>query len=172
MASCCSADPRLLRDDPAACPACGTKGRAVPLVTLKSLLKPRALELLDAGRQYLFCPAAGCEVVYFTDTPQPVYTLTDLKVPVFPKDAGDDVPVCYCFHWTRRRLREDLLAHGRSTAPAAISALVRRGVCGCEVNNPQGSCCLGNVQRVVRELQEARAAAGGAGGDGGAAGPA
>lgn len=160
MASCCGVDPRGVRHDPGACPACGTRGKPVPLVTLKSLLKPRALALLDAERQYLFCPSPDCDVVYFADAPELLYAVTDLKVPVFPKDAGDDVPVCYCFHWTRRRLREDLLAHGRSTAPAAISALVRRGVCGCEVNNPQGSCCLGNVQRVLQELQPAPAPAG------------
>ncbi len=25
----------------------------------------------------------------------------DLKVPVFQKDSDMDVPVCYCFDWTR-----------------------------------------------------------------------
>lgn len=153
MASCCAMDPGARRGDPTSCPACGTRGRPVPPITLKSLLRPGALERLDPRQQYLFCPAADCDVVYFGAAPQPLYTVTDLKVPVFPKDRGDDVPVCYCFHWTRRRLRDDLRTHGRSTAPGAIQALVRREVCGCEVNNPQGSCCLGNVQRVVRELQ-------------------
>nr|WP_308808493.1 hypothetical protein [Insulibacter thermoxylanivorax] len=35
---------------------CGQNGRRVPLVTLKSLLKPAALATLEPDRDYAFCP--------------------------------------------------------------------------------------------------------------------
>jgi hypothetical protein len=33
-----------------------------------------------------------------------------------------------------------------------VTEHIRAGRCGCNVNNPQGSCCLGNIQAVVKEL--------------------
>ncbi|TBX75972.1 hypothetical protein E0M25_15535 [Bacillus mycoides] len=29
---------------------------------------------------------------------------------------------------------------------------IRENRCGCEVNNPQGSCCLGNVITYIRKM--------------------
>jgi hypothetical protein len=29
---------------------------------------------------------------------------------------------------------------------------VKAGNCACEVRNPQGSCCLGNVQATVKQV--------------------
>lgn len=26
--------------------------------------------------------------------------------------------------------------------------------CGCEVNNPQGSCCLGNVSAFIKQVKK------------------
>ncbi|HEY6324505.1 MAG TPA: hypothetical protein VJA16_23410 [Thermoanaerobaculia bacterium] len=39
---------------------------------------------------------------------------------------------------------------------AAIRERVQAGDCACEVRNPTGRCCLGEVQRVVRELSGER----------------
>ncbi len=135
------------------CPGCGTLGKPVELITLKSLLRPPALERLDPGVAYFFCENSPCEVVYFASGL--VFSVDDVKVPVFQKDPGLDVPVCYCFGWTRRLLADELAATGQSTAAAHISGHVRAGRCGCEVNNPQGSCCLGNVRATVKALQGA-----------------
>src|SRR5690606_34684642 len=88
--------------------------------------------------------------VYFAADGAPFRTAA-VKVPVYQKDPGDDVPVCCGFGWTRRRIRDELAQTGKSTASATIAAHVKAGRCGCEVNNPQGACCLGNVQAVVRQ---------------------
>ena len=32
---------------------------------------------------------------------------------------------------------------------AAVEAGIRAGKCACDIRNPQGSCCLGNVRAVV-----------------------
>ncbi len=132
------------------CPQCGQEGKPIGLVTLKSLLRPEALERLNPQTAYAFCAAPQCDVVYFAADGAPFRT-ADVKVPVYQKDPGEDVPVCYCFGWTRRRIRDELAQTGKSTASATIAAHVKAGRCGCEVNNPQGACCLGNVQAVVRQ---------------------
>src|SRR5690606_3948178 len=89
--------------------------------------------------------------IYTTTWDSSPFRTADVKVPVYQKDPGEDVPVCYCFGWTRRRIRDELAQTGKSTASATIAAHVKAGRCGCEVNNPQGACCLGNVQAVVRQ---------------------
>lgn len=42
-----------------------------------------------------------------------------------------------------------LEANGRSAVVADISAGIKAGPCACDLRNPQGSCCLGNVRGVV-----------------------
>ena len=49
-------------------------------------------------------------------------------------------------------IRREIAAHGRSTASERITALVKADRCACELRNPQGSCCLGNVASATRSL--------------------
>ena len=56
-----------------------------------------------------------CPVVYFSEQGQ-TYTSDDLKVPVFQKGSGEQVPLCYCFGWSLRRIREEIEQFGASSA--------------------------------------------------------
>lgn len=132
------------------CPQDATKGKTISLITLKSLLKPKALEQLNPNANYRFCNSYNCSVVYFSAEGQ-VFTTSDLKVPVFQKNSAETVPVCYCFGWTRQAIREEIENSGESSAVASIMAHVKAKRCGCEVNNPQGSCCLSNLQSLVNQ---------------------
>ncbi|AFZ69710.1 putative iron-sulfur cluster-binding metallochaperone [Deinococcus peraridilitoris] len=147
--SCCTTSEALT-----SCPACGARGKTIKLITLKALLLPHALTTLEPAEHYRFCPDAACEVTYFSD--HRAYSRADVKVPVYQKDPGDSVPVCYCFAYTRRNL--ELAAHDESTheIPRVIQDHIKAGRCGCEVNNPQGSCCLGNVNKALTRLREAK----------------
>lgn len=62
------------------------------------------------------------------------------------------VHVCYCFSWTRERLSQAIVTDQQPTDQ--IKAHVQAGRCGCEVNNPQGACCFGNVNAFVRGLKK------------------
>ncbi|MGQ9873055.1 putative iron-sulfur cluster-binding metallochaperone [Leptodesmis sp.] len=135
------------------CPHDRSQGKPVKVLILKSLLVPQSLERLNPQVDYQFCSSANCPVVYFSAAGD-VFTTDDLKVPVFQKDPGQEVPVCYCFGWTRQRIQQDLEQQGQTSAIAAITAHIKAGRCGCEVNNPQGSCCLKNVRDYVSGRQE------------------
>ncbi|GAA0391237.1 hypothetical protein GCM10008933_22710 [Paenibacillus motobuensis] len=74
------------------------------------------------------------------------------KVSVFQKDDSLDVPVCYCFGWTRERLIQAVREHQLPTDH--IQEQIQANRCGCEVNNPQGACCLGNVTAFIRTLDK------------------
>lgn len=133
------------------CPHDGTKGKPVEVITLKSLLVPSALERLDVTNAYGFCPSNDCPVVYFTEQGQ-TFRTSDLKVPVFQKDEDAAVSICYCFGWNRQRIHEEFERLGKSNVMDMITAHIKAKRCGCEVNNPQGSCCLGNVRLVVEQI--------------------
>lgn len=145
--SCCGTKDQISNDG--RCPLCGMKGKTVQIITLKSLLTPSTLESLNPEAVYLFCPEKACEVVYFEGSN--TFTTDQLKVVVFQKDPGEDVPVCYCFDWTRGRIAAEIQTTGKSTAVERITEHIKVGRCGCEVNNPQGSCCLGNVRSVIKQ---------------------
>ncbi len=139
--------------DAALCASCGQKGREVDVLTVKSMLTPSALATLDISQRFRFCSHPACKVVYFGHTGQQ-FLIEDMSIPVFQKDTRPSVPVCYCFGWTRARIREELSSTGTSTAAASISAHIKAGRCACEVNNPQGACCLGNVASSVKEARQ------------------
>ncbi|SEB49581.1 copper chaperone Copz family protein [Paenibacillus sp. GP183] len=145
MESCCQTSSKLKTIY--IYPSCGQNGKSVPPVTLKALLKPSALEIFQPELSYAFCSTPSCDVVYFSDTQ--TFSKDTLKVSVFQKEDSLDVPVCYCFGWTRERLKA---VQDKKQPIDHIREQVQADRCGCEVNNPQGSCCLGNVTAFVRNL--------------------
>jgi len=155
MADCC-AIPEKPATAPAVlhCPVSGTRSRQVDAKTVKSLV--RHLPFGEPATQYYFCESPDCDVVYFPHRAGATrYYRDDLLVRVWPKDRRDDTPVCYCFGVTPKQIREELEGAGSPTAAARIKAEVQAGNCACEVKNPSGKCCLGNIARATQELRAA-----------------
>jgi Zinc binding domain/BFD-like [2Fe-2S] binding domain len=159
MSDCCSVNGK-----PAAapsvmvCPVNGARSKQVDMLTVRSLV--RRLPLGMANAQYYFCEAPQCDVVYFPSSPQaPIFRRADLLVRVGGKETRDPIPVCYCFGFTRKDIEDEVAQTGHSTISDRITAEVKAGNCACEVKNPSGKCCLGNVTRVVQHC--ARAVQGG-----------
>lgn len=133
------------------CPTCGQKGKKVDSLTLKAMLDVSLLAVRDVP--YNFCRTSDCPVIYFAADGVQVFTKDQIRVPVHQKEPADDnVPVCYCFHHSPATIRAELLATGRSTVVEEIEAGIKAGQCACEIRNPQGSCCLGNVGTVVKRV--------------------
>lgn len=147
---CC---PALVDEsDPKRCPVSGTIGTRVDLLTVKALLSMAALQRLE-GKAYRFCPEPSCDLVYFDRAAASVFTKQDLSVRVGLKESEDPIPVCYCFGFTVADVRNDIAKWGETAIPASIAAEVRAGHCACEVKNPEGSCCLGNVSRAIEGIK-------------------
>lgn len=148
----CCAPSNLIEAVRTECPSCGEKGKNVQLITLKSLLQASPLETIEPENSYLFCSNPACSIVYFSRNHSQTFVENDLKVPVYQKNQSVDVPVCYCFEWTRERLLQTVNTNQKPASQ--IKAHVQAGRCGCEVNNPQGACCLGNVNDFIRGFKE------------------
>lgn len=160
MDTCCELHPPRACP-PTPCPQCGAKGSTVARITLGALLKPEARPRIPRQDEFCFCKTPSCQVVYFSDG-QALFQKDDLAVPVGLKEPGNPTaPVCYCFGLTPRNIREEVEQTGKSTAINQIKAQVKSGNCYCEVTNPQGSCCLGNVAKAVQAATSAKSMKGG-----------
>ena len=98
---------------------------------------------------YFFCSQHDCATVYFSQ--ENSFIADALREAVYQKDDAGDVPVCYCFGWTRGRIETEIKKMGKSTSVDTIAGHVKAGKCACEIRNPQGTCCLGNVSELVKK---------------------
>ena len=146
MGDCCVVKPTT-PTSPTRCPECGRQGRLVQRITVKAMLRPTALMRLSAPEHRL-CSTPACRIVYFGRSE--VFDREEIVVPVFQKEPEKDRTVCYCFAVTEGDIRREVAETGRSEAVERIRALVRAERCACEVKNPQGGCCLGDVVATTR----------------------
>ena len=144
MSNCC---PSSKNSEVLSCSHCQKKGKAIQAVTLKSQLKPQAMRQITDG-QYFFCKTPECEVVYFNAHSQ--FNTEDIREKVFQKDPSPDCYVCYCFGFSRGEIFKDAQTDKPGIAQQ-ITAWTAAKKCACELRNPQGSCCLGNVKQVEKE---------------------
>jgi hypothetical protein len=158
--SCCGSAcaPRPAEARPERCPRCGQRGRLVAPLTLRSILRPDRAGEVDDLVAYGFCPNRSCDALYF-DAGEWIATKRDARVRVGIKETTDPLPLCYCFGFARADVRHEVATTGACAIPDRITAEVRAGRCACEVKNPSGSCCLGEVRRAVKEAQAELAAA-------------
>jgi hypothetical protein len=120
---------------------------------MENLLKPEVVTLVR-DTNYFFDRTADCDVVYFSNQGDSYFTKDALTVRVGIKANEPPTPICYCFGHTKESAGREFLATGRSTVAERITAEVQVGNCSCQIKNPSGKCCLGDVQRVVKQLQE------------------
>lgn len=133
------------------CSTCHRKARKVEPITVDRILKDGPRRAL-MNTQYHFCETPTCEVVYFSNETGQYFTKDDVRVPVGLKETRNPIPICYCFGHTVGSARDEIMCTGRSTVVDSITAEIEAGNCACEVKNPSGRCCLGEVSKVVKAL--------------------
>lgn len=152
---CCTSATRA-PDGDVKCPGCGKVAKAVSCRTVAAMVTGGLA--VAAHDRYRYCPTPRCPVVYYDDAGT-VVERAGVRVRVNAKDPSPDVPLCYCFAYTRRAIAEEVAARGYSTASAAIEREVKAGHCACEVKSPSGRCCLGDVRSYEKEMVRQRGGA-------------
>jgi hypothetical protein len=137
------------------CPACGQEGQTVEKLTLKHHVNPEHLGAVERGA-FNFCRTRDCEAVYFNGDGVTLRK-SDVRTRVGLKETADPLPICYCFGFTEKMAREEVSATGKCTIPQRITAEIKAGNCACEIRNPQGNCCLGNVNAAVKKAMASAA---------------
>lgn len=135
------------------CPVCLKTGKLIDSITLKALLSVPLTQIRHVD--YRFCRTLDCPVIYYTQDGTQTFRENDLRERVFQKHvAADDVFVCYCFRHTTGSIKEKFANHQTDSVIASITAGIQAGQCACDIRNPQGSCCLGNVRQFIHSLED------------------
>jgi hypothetical protein len=139
--------------EPGRCSCCGTGGIRVPASTVRALVRGDLRGQVREG-SYLLCPNPGCAQVYTAPEGARSLAKPDLAVRVGFKEQDAPHLVCYCFEHSAEEIEGELHANGHTGIPESISNEVKAGRCACDVKNPKGSCCLGDVNRAVAQAKE------------------
>lgn len=143
---CCADDGAREVSPHLTCPTCSGRGRKVAATTLDALLREGTTR---GSEGYRFCPTVGCPTAYFGEATGHVIGVVSVAVRVGQKEDAPDRTLCYCFQFTAADVEQDAASAGGSTIVDEIKEHCRRGDDRCEVTNPQGACCLGNVRTVA-----------------------
>ncbi len=135
------------------CPMSGEVTKPVGRKTVESLIKPEAKEALTP-QPYYFCDTPHCDTVYVSALGDHVITKDMLTVRVGIKETEDPIPLCYCFGYDRKTVRDDIRRTGDTDIQRIITRRVKAGECRCEETNPSGDCCLGAVARAIKHARE------------------
>jgi len=132
------------------CPTNGRIGKLVDIQIVKSMLDLPLTELHSG--QYYFCKESDCPTVYYNADGQ-TFTESNLRERVYQKNPADDtVKVCYCFRHTPESIRDEINLTGKTTVISSITDGIQMELCACDIRNPQGNCCLGNVKALVKRI--------------------
>lgn len=141
-----------LRPD-TACPGCNQKGKIVQGQTVKALLSDSLRSIQDT--QYYFCRTQSCPVVYYSTDGKSTFTTAQLRERVYQKEPDTQgIFVCYCFKHTVAGIRS-ATPEARTSIIKDIEAGIQADQCACGLRNPQGSCCLGNVKALAKQIEQA-----------------
>jgi len=145
--NCCSTQPK----GKVICPNCGEKAKGILGKTLDALLTTQTKNSLVCLDGFYYCKTATCKTVYFRD--EITLTQESVEVVVGLKEGANPATLCYCFEWSKERIKKELLDTGKTIALDDIKAKMENPGCSCEVMNPSGGCCLGDVTQAIKEIK-------------------
>ena len=123
------------------CPICGTKGKKVSNVTVKSLIKGDFL-FVKTQSAYI-CVNKKCSVVYYQENYPKYYSKEEVKVPIWFKEKYNQYIVCYCHQIYLNDIVE-LVQHideQNVTKKEVLKYLNKQEQEDCLHLNPLGECC-------------------------------
>jgi hypothetical protein len=143
----------MLTSERQGCPSCGGTGKPVKPITIESLVADAARARAALGRLSLLRRAILRGRLFPSR-----YWRADREErgprPDRAETTEEPRPVCYCFEHTVKEIEAEILATGTSQVADEITEKCRQGLDRCEETNPQGSCCLGNVRRAMKEARQ------------------
>jgi len=145
--NCCTPQPK----GKALCPECGENAKIVLGKTVEHLLTGKARSDLYDFDGFHYCKTPSCRVVYFRK--ETILTQKDISVTVGLKEDAEPATVCYCFGWTKEKIKNELQRNGRTIALDDIKAKMKDPGCSCEILNPSGGCCLGDVGKAIKTIE-------------------
>jgi len=146
--NCCTPQPKSKIE----CPQCHEKAKGVLGKTVEHLLTDEAKKNLMCFNGFYYCKTPTCQVIYFRNNE--IMTQKELSVVVGLKKGAASNTVCYCFDWTKDKIKSELEAKEKTIAIEDIKSKMENPGCSCEILNPSGGCCLGDVSKAIKDIKE------------------
>lgn len=137
----------------ALCPHCKNKGKTVKGITIASLVNGERLRELESTEEFRFCATQSCKLAYFNFNTGEVISKTEVTVRIGIKETSSPRMACYCFSHTVESIEEEVRESGQSVVPQSITEHCRFGRDRCSELNPKGSCCLGDINKIIQQAQ-------------------
>lgn len=154
MENCCiKHEDRETKND-SFCPLDQSKGKRVKIKTIRNHIKGKWQREVKTNSDYFFCSSRGCDVVYFSNEGQ-IFKKDQMRTMVGEKEIKNP-EICYCFNFFESDIRDEIETSGKTRIPDFIKERIKEGSCACEIMNPSGSCCLGNISKAVKRIKNAR----------------
>ncbi len=144
---CCNEQEKSLDN---MCPGC--EKPAVSIETVKAMTDFPLWEI-EPGDKFFFNNEPDSKNVYFSTQTGMQIDESDIREKVFAKHSDeDDTYVCYCFKVKVGDLRKASIEE-REAIFAKIKASSAKGQCSCKTRNPKGSCCVGDVKKLIDKFK-------------------
>lgn len=148
---CCSTGAQAVSSGVKLCSKCGKPGWNVPDTAVQNLIKEEHRSKLASGDNYI-CINPDCQVVYYNPLNGRIFEKDAVRVKVWFKDSGDDVPLCYCNEISRGKIKEAWQQGARTYADVVNITSGATVKCNCKYENPSGRCCSGVINDFLDEL--------------------
>lgn len=139
------------------CQECQKPGSIVSLKTITSLLKLEIQSTINRDLDYFFCSTQDCNIAYFSLESTSHFSKQDLIVPVGLKEIKNNdatATLCYCFNFTAAMIRAEIEYASNTTILGQIKTRMQANACECEIKNPSGHCCLGEIAHFIKSEQK------------------
>lgn len=153
MSDCCSVSHIETKSTEIKCPSCDQKGKQVDLTTIRSMTRRNFPHYGELTQGLLCLNPDDLTVYYFSNLDFTVYQ-DDVVTDIGFKTNAITKTVCYCFRHTKHDIIDDYLKHGKSKIENDVRQKVKDKQCTCEVSNPKGKCCLGDIRTVIKGVEE------------------
>lgn len=148
MSDCCSVSHKN-KSTEIKCPTCEQEGKHVELLTIRAMTRRDFPHYGELTRGFLCLNPDDSTVYYFPNLDFSV-NQDDVVTDIGFKTNSKTKTICYCFRHTKEDIIDDYLENGRSNIEIDVRQKVKDKLCTCEVSNPKGKCCLGDIRTVIK----------------------
>ncbi len=122
------------------CPNCAQKGKKIARDAMIHHVDDIAF--LRDEFDYFVCKNSHCDTVYFSIVSE--FDVHQLNKEVGYKNSSTQkANICYCYNINKEELH--------TNTAGIIETKMEEYPCACEQRNPYGTCCLGEIKKLLKE---------------------
>lgn len=132
------------------CPECNELGKGVLNSPVKNLVVDDKKSEVNESI-YFLCMNEDCDISYFNNENNSIFTVDDLRYPLwFKKDASPKY-ICYCSKTTEEEIVDAIERNNARTVEDVMNITGAMKDSDCKNNNPLGKCCSLEIRKILEE---------------------